>query len=150
MNSVPTTAMSTFDYLDDIALAIQQGNSSQFGPLSTGEKLYIALAISRMDLVPDFTIAQAIERLGETWTNELVARWRYRSAVDIHLVPAEGESPEYASLLKQVLADADMSYQLRSRIREDRERDPIAALRDAHILYQLAERRAIKQKSVRH
>jgi hypothetical protein len=150
MNSATTVAASTFDYLDDIALAVQQGNARQFGPLSSGEKCYVALAASRMDLVPDFNIAQAIERLGPSWTDELVARWRHRSVVSASLKLPEGETPEYAALLSSVLADADMSYQLRARIRDDRERDPMAALRDAHVLYQLAERRAIKSTVVKH
>ncbi len=150
MSSAITTASSTFDYLDDIALAVQDGNARQFGALSTGEQLYVAMAASRMDLMPDFNIAQAIERLGAMWTMELVARWRHRSLVSASITLPEGESLEYVTMLSRVLADTDVDYQLRARIREDRERDPTTALRDAKVLYQLAERRAIRKTTLTH
>ena len=65
-----------YDYLDSVAADIKAGNESPFGVLSTGERIYVALAANRLDLVPDYTVAQALARLGEAHTLELVDRWR--------------------------------------------------------------------------
>lgn len=67
-----------YDYLDSIAEDAREQDDRRVGVLSTGERIYVALASSRMDLIPDYTIAQAIARLGETDTARLVERWRYR------------------------------------------------------------------------
>lgn len=63
---------SQLDHLDDIA-------RQAFGPLSTGEQLYVALAANRADLLKQcrYTIAQALARLDDDWTAELVRRWRH-------------------------------------------------------------------------
>ena len=65
-----------YDYLDSVAAGIKAGDESRFGVLSTGERIYVALAANRLDLVPDYTVAQAIARLGDVHTLELVDRWR--------------------------------------------------------------------------
>lgn len=68
------------DYLDHIAMKFRTGNEEQgqqmFGPLSTGERLYVALAANRCDLLGRDSIAYAIGRIGEDWVEELVARHR--------------------------------------------------------------------------
>lgn len=46
--------------------------------LSTGERLYVALAANRMDLAPDYNIAAALARMDDGDVDELVRRWRYR------------------------------------------------------------------------
>lgn len=71
--------MSEFDRLDDIAADLIQGADDEFGPLSTGEKLYAAIAANRCDLLKQegYTITQAIARLGDEWLSELVRRHRY-------------------------------------------------------------------------
>lgn len=71
---------ATFYRLDKIAIRVAQGDSSGVGVLSTGEKLYVALAAYDAVLLGswDYTIAEAIDRLGTQWTAELVSRWRFR------------------------------------------------------------------------
>lgn len=69
------------DYLDGIANDLIGGNSDRVGVLSTGEKLYVALAASDAAMLArmDYTIAQAIARLGADETDQLVRRWQYVS-----------------------------------------------------------------------
>jgi hypothetical protein len=71
---------TTFYRLDQIAIAVASGDSSGFGVLSTGEKVYVALAANDAALLTelDYTIAEAIARLGTEWTVYLVSRWQYR------------------------------------------------------------------------
>jgi hypothetical protein len=73
--------MSTqLDALDAIATRVAKDDLDCYGPLSTGERLYVALAASRTDLLErdSYTIAEALARIGEGWTAELVRRWQYR------------------------------------------------------------------------
>jgi hypothetical protein len=67
--------------LDGIAgeLKGSRGRGS-FGVLSTGEKLYVALAANRPDLLKDagYSIPEALARLGSTDIASLVQRWQYR------------------------------------------------------------------------
>jgi hypothetical protein len=69
------------DRLDTIAAGLTYGLDERrpFGPLSTGEKLYVALAANRADLLAamDYTMAQAVARVGDDWMRELVQRWQY-------------------------------------------------------------------------
>ena len=71
--------MNQFDYLDEITRDLQQNDDRRFGVLSTGEKLYVALAANRHDLLKelDYTVVQAMARLEGQWLQELVARWQY-------------------------------------------------------------------------
>jgi len=69
---------NTFDRLDAIATRVRQGDLEAFGPLSTGEAIYVALAANRSDLLPREQIAPALARLGPEWLQELIARWRYQ------------------------------------------------------------------------
>ncbi len=71
------TAAATFDCLDAIATRVREGDLTAFGPLSTGEAIYVALAASRPDLLPQGKIVPALARLGDEWLRELIARWRY-------------------------------------------------------------------------
>jgi hypothetical protein len=66
------------DYLDELAEAVRAGRDDAIGPVSTGERIYVALAANRADLLPaDYTIVQAIARLDDD-TAALVARWEHR------------------------------------------------------------------------
>ncbi|MCG9124267.1 hypothetical protein LH460_06225 [Laribacter hongkongensis] len=65
------------DYLDGIAAEARNGLDDRVGVLSTGERLYVALAANRLDLIPDYTIAQALARLDDSVTEQLIARWRF-------------------------------------------------------------------------
>lgn len=71
--------MSNLDHLDQCAQALKDGTrpASDFGAMSTGEKIYIALAASNFELLEDsgYTIASALDRLGEDWRRELLKRW---------------------------------------------------------------------------
>ena len=68
------------DNLDNLALKVAQGDEDCLGLLSRGEYLYVVLAANRPDLLAagNDTIAEALARLGEQWTAELISRWRYR------------------------------------------------------------------------
>ena len=69
-----------FDRLDDLARRLMAGGDEGFWVLSTGERIYVALASSRVDLLrlDHFTVVGALNRLGETWTQALLQRWKYR------------------------------------------------------------------------
>ncbi|MDT4875382.1 hypothetical protein FQZ97_1107400 [compost metagenome] len=57
-----------------------KGDESSLGVLSRGEYLYVVLAANRADLLAadNDTIAEALARLGEDWTAQLVERWQYK------------------------------------------------------------------------
>lgn len=68
---------SQLNYLDGIAAEARNQIDARVGVLSTGERLYVALAANRLDLMPDYTIAQALARLEEEDIAELIHRWQY-------------------------------------------------------------------------
>lgn len=79
---------SQLDRLDCIAARLFQSSRAGaepndkrdfWGVLSTGEKLYVALAANRGDLLTamDYTIAEALVRIGDEWVQELTRRWQY-------------------------------------------------------------------------
>ncbi|MCA2998065.1 MAG: hypothetical protein ING75_05615 [Rhodocyclaceae bacterium] len=71
--------MSQFDRLDRLAIKVAKGNRDGVEVLSTGEAVYVALAANDAALLKDlnYTIAEAIARLGPDWTATLVERWQY-------------------------------------------------------------------------
>lgn len=68
------------DHLDALALRVAKGDESGLGVLSRGEYLYVVLAANRTDLLAagNDTVAEAIARLGEDWTAQLVERWQHK------------------------------------------------------------------------
>lgn len=64
-------------YLDSIASDLREQREDRFWVLSTGERLYCALAASRADLLKEmgYSIAGALYRLGRDDTLALVSRW---------------------------------------------------------------------------
>jgi hypothetical protein len=69
------------DHLDGIAREITGTTErGRYGPLSTGEKLYVALAANRADLLAshDYTIVEALWRLGSDDVVALMRRWQFR------------------------------------------------------------------------
>lgn len=68
------------DHLDALALRVAKGDEKCLGVLSRGEYLYVVLAANRADLLAagNDTIAEALARLGESWTAKLVERWQYK------------------------------------------------------------------------
>lgn len=57
--------MSDLNYLDEIAREAWDGEYRRVGVLSTGERLYVALASGRMrELAPNDSIAYAVDRVG--------------------------------------------------------------------------------------
>ncbi|MFJ3487084.1 hypothetical protein ACIPL1_27250 [Pseudomonas sp. NPDC090202] len=68
------------DHLDAMALRVAKGDEKGLGSLSRGEYLYVVLAANRTDLLAEGndTIAEALARLGDDWTYELIERWRYK------------------------------------------------------------------------
>lgn len=71
---------SQLDRLDQIAEEVRKGNTGRVGPLSTGEALYVALAGNDAALLKrlDYSIPEAIARLGVDDTRALVERWQYK------------------------------------------------------------------------
>jgi hypothetical protein len=67
------------DYLDQLAQRARNGDHSGFWVLSSGERVYVALAADRPDLLREdgYTLVQAWARLEPGWTKELMTRWRY-------------------------------------------------------------------------
>lgn len=68
------------DHLDAEAARVAVDQARDYGVMSTGERLYVALAANRADLLEadGYTIAEAVARLDEGWMAELVRRWQYR------------------------------------------------------------------------
>lgn len=71
---------SQLDRLDAIAQDVRAGNQERVGVLSTGEKLYVALAGNSAELLArlDYSIPEALARLGSDDIRSLVERWQYR------------------------------------------------------------------------
>lgn len=71
---------STLEYLDEIAREAWAGDYRRTGVLSTGERLYVALASGRMrELCPDDSIPYAVERVGPEWMAHMTSVWRSAS-----------------------------------------------------------------------
>ncbi|MBV7542223.1 hypothetical protein [Acidovorax sp. sic0104] len=71
--------MSDLKYLDGIAEEAWEGKYDRVGALSTGERLYVALASGRMrELAPDDSIAYAVNRVGPEWMAHMYEVWRGR------------------------------------------------------------------------
>jgi hypothetical protein len=69
--------MSQLDHLDAIAREAWAGNYERVEVLSTGERLYVALASGRMrELAPDESIAYAVDRVGPEWMAHMLQVWR--------------------------------------------------------------------------
>jgi hypothetical protein len=68
------------DRLDKHTQDLKDGTrtAGDFGAMSTGEKLYIALAASSFELLTEagYSIPGALDRLGPDWCRELITRWR--------------------------------------------------------------------------
>lgn len=63
--------------LDEIAREAHQGIYSRVDVLSTGERLYVALASGRMrELCPSDSIAYAVDRVGPEWMAHMLRVWR--------------------------------------------------------------------------
>ena len=70
--------MSQLAHLDNIAREEWNGNYDGVSPLSTGERLYVALASGRMrELVPGDSIAYAVDRVGPEWMAHMLTVWRH-------------------------------------------------------------------------
>lgn len=72
---------SQLDRLDEIANRVARDHFAGYGPLSTGERIYVAIAASRSDILEEegYTIAEALARIGPEWRVELLRRWQYVS-----------------------------------------------------------------------
>lgn len=68
---------TNLEHLDEIAKEAWNGNYERVDVLSTGERLYVALASGRMrELAPSDSIAYAVERVGSEWMEHMLAHWR--------------------------------------------------------------------------
>lgn len=62
--------------LDEIAREAWHGNYQRVGVLSTGERLYVALASGRMrELCPGDSIVYAVDRVGPEWMQHMKTVW---------------------------------------------------------------------------
>jgi hypothetical protein len=70
--------MPNYSYLDAIARGVREtGDTSRVGPLSTGERIYVALATDRLDLLPaGYGIAAGLDRLEPELVAQLITSWR--------------------------------------------------------------------------
>ena len=69
--------MNQLEHLDEIARQAWEGNYDLVGPLSKGERLYVALASGRMrELAPDDSIPYAVDRVGPEWMAHMLNVWR--------------------------------------------------------------------------
>ena len=70
-----------FDFLDAVVHEVANCKLSTYSTLSTGERIYVALAASRPDLIiqEKKTMPWAIARLDDGWLQELIARWQHRA-----------------------------------------------------------------------
>lgn len=65
------------EHLDEIARDAWKGEYKRVGPLSLGERLYVALASGRMrELAPDDSIAYAVDRVGPEAMAHMLNVWR--------------------------------------------------------------------------
>lgn len=69
-----------YQRLDEIARAAHAGDYERVGVLSTGERLYVALASGRMrELAPSDSIAYAVDRVGPEAMQHMLKVWRAAS-----------------------------------------------------------------------
>lgn len=69
--------MTDLFHLDEIAREAWDGDYRRVGVLSTGERLYVALASGRMrELAPNDSIPYAVERVGGEWMAHMIEVWR--------------------------------------------------------------------------
>ncbi len=69
--------MANLKHLDEIAREAWAGNYDRVGVLSTGERLYVALASGRMrELAPNDSIPYAVDRVGPDWMAHMLEVWR--------------------------------------------------------------------------
>lgn len=72
--------MNQLERLDEIAADAWGGNYERVGPLSGGERLYVALASGRMrELAPSDSIPYAVDRIGPEWMAHMLEVWRTSS-----------------------------------------------------------------------
>jgi hypothetical protein len=67
------------DRLDEVSDRLRAGQTAGFWVLSSGERVYVALAANRADLLAEdgYTPVQAWARLDYGWGDQLKLRWRY-------------------------------------------------------------------------
>ena len=69
--------MNQLEHLDEIAREAWAGDYTRTGVLSTGERLYVALASGRMrELASGDSIAYAVDRVGPEWMAHMLTVWR--------------------------------------------------------------------------
>ena len=72
--------MNELERLDEIAREAWEGNYDRTGALSTGERLYVALASGRMrELCPRDSIPYAVDRVGPEWMAHMLEVWKSAS-----------------------------------------------------------------------
>ncbi|QLI80820.1 hypothetical protein HZU75_04340 [Chitinibacter fontanus] len=65
------------EHLDEIAQEAWNGEYDRVDTLSTGERLYVAVASGRMrEICPNDSIAYAVDRIGPEWMAHMLEVWR--------------------------------------------------------------------------
>lgn len=69
-----------YERLDEIAREAWEGHYDRVGVLSSGERLYVALASGRMrELAPGDSIPYAVDRVGPDAMEHMLEVWRTNS-----------------------------------------------------------------------
>lgn len=88
--------------LDSIARDAWAGDFGRTDPLSTGERLYVALAAGRMqELCPGDSIAYAVDRVGPEWMAHMLKEWR--GSAQPSALTSKSEA-DHVAVLRQALA----------------------------------------------
>lgn len=89
-----------YERLEAVVELVRDGDVGAAGVLSTGERLYVALAANNLELLSSDSIAYAIVRLGPEAVEELVERHRYDN---IDPGAARREVDDLAALVRQLV-----------------------------------------------
>lgn len=90
------------DYLDTVARQYAEGERDAYRELSTGERLYVALAVncSNALFANGYTVAQALARLDPGWADALADRWKWATWRDFAAMAATGAAKRKANDVK--------------------------------------------------
>lgn len=113
-----------YERLEAIVVRVRQGDLDAVGVLSTGERLYVALAANNCELLGSDSIAYAIARLESEAVQELVERHRYDHIDTSAAKNAQRQVDDLAALvrhlvyaLKKAQPDSDLAKRAQDYLR---------------------------------
>lgn len=92
-----------YERLETIVERVRQGDLDAAGVLSTGERLYVALAANNCELLGSDSIGYAIARLEPEAVQELVERHRYDHIDTSAAKNAQCQVDDLAALVRQLV-----------------------------------------------